>query len=310
MLERLREYVRTEARTIARSLPRNQEFDFRDLFASPYPARIISTVAGLDPNDWRQFAKHIYTMTSGLAPPFDPQKWAQVENSAEAMLKLVTEAIEDRRAHPRQDFITEFVRSADSDGALSELEIRAQLLGVILGGSDTTRGGLTSIVGLLLSDAQSWSDVKADASLITGAVNEGLRVDPPVGGGTRLAVEEIVIGTARIPAGSPVEVNTVSAMRDAALYSNPDVFDIRRTDGPRIHPVFGGGAHRCAGEYLARMELEEAIAALVAECPTLELTEPRIPAKGYTAVRDVQPLRVRIPLEAARAPARVAQGRS
>lgn len=295
VLERLRDYVRQEARTIARALPRDQVFDFRELYASPYPARIISTVAGLDPNEWRRFARHIYTMTSALAPPFDQERWKAVEASAEEMFKFVAEALNDRRAHPRQDFITEFVTSADAAGDLTELEIRSQVLGVILGGSDTTRGGLTGIMGLLLEHAAQWADVKADPKLIPGAVSEGLRFEPPVGGGTRFAAVDIELDGARIPAGSPIEVNTISAMRDPALYQDPDTFNIRRTDGPRLLPVFGGGAHRCAGEYLARMELEEALLAIAEECPTIELAGPRQPAKGYTAVREMQPLMVRIP---------------
>jgi hypothetical protein len=57
----------------------------------------------------------------------------------------------------------------------------------------------------------------------------------------------------------------MSAMRDEAIYRDPNVFDIRRTGRPKVHPIFGFGAHRCLGEALARAELEESLRAIAAE---------------------------------------------
>src|SRR5258707_12933296 len=67
-------------------------------------------------------------------------------------------------------------------------------------------------------------------------------------------------------------LSTMSAMRDEKVFEAPDTFDIFRTDGQRWHLVFGGGAHRCLGEALARTELEEGLAALTARIPPLQLS--------------------------------------
>jgi cytochrome P450 len=64
-----------------------------------------------------------------------------------------------------------------------------------------------------------------------------------------------------------LSLSTLSAMRDPTLYADPDTFDIKRTDHPRKHMVFGMGAHRCLGEVLATVELEEGLAALSARLP-------------------------------------------
>jgi cytochrome P450 len=64
----------------------------------------------------------------------------------------------------------------------------------------------------------------------------------------RVTREDVDIDGTVIAAGQLVTLSTMSAMRDEAAYDCPDLFDIRRTDQPRLHPIFGFGAHRCIGE--------------------------------------------------------------
>jgi hypothetical protein len=81
-------------------------------------------------------------------------------------------------------------------------------------------------------------------------------------------------------------LSTMSSMRDERAYERPEVFDISRTNQLRLHPVFGGGAHRCLDEALARVELEESLAVLAARIPQLRLDKaPAI--KGHTSIRRV-----------------------
>jgi cytochrome P450 len=82
----------------------------------------------------------------------------------------------------------------------------------------------------------------------------------------------------------------MSAMRDEAVYAQPDTFDIFRSDGPRVHPVFGGGAHRCAGEALARAELEESLAVLTRRLPGLRLVGDPPTIVGHVGLRRIGPM--------------------
>ena len=88
--------------------------------------------------------------------------------------------------------------------------------------------------------------------------------------------------------------DTMSAMRDPELYADPETFDMRRTDHPRLHLIFGQGPHRCIGEMLARPEMEESLEALLADAPGIEIeTAPRM--VGFGGIRQVTPMIVRIP---------------
>ena len=123
------------------------------------------------------------------------------------------------------------------------------------------------------------------------AVAEAMRFEPSVASTSRITTENIEVGGVVLPAGRMVVLSTMSSMRDERAYERPDVFDISRTDQPRLHPVFGGGAHRCLGEALARVELEESLAVLAARIPQLRLDKaPAI--KGHTGIRRVDSMRL------------------
>ena len=94
-----------------------------------------------------------------------------------------------------------------------------------------------------------------------------------------------------VPAGTPIAVSLLSALRDPDVYADPDRFDITRTDHPRWHPIFGAGAHRCVGEALARAEMEETLATIARLAPETTLVGP-FPALAPGAIRQVGAMRV------------------
>nr|WP_249792800.1 cytochrome P450 [Bradyrhizobium sp. BRP22] len=109
----------------------------------------------------------------------------------------------------------------------------------------------------------------------------------PSGAATfRVPREDLNVDGTVIPFGQLVTLSTMSAMRDETVYHCPDVFDIRRSNQPRLHPIFGFGAHRCLGEALARAELEESLSAIAARIPHLHLDRPP-KIKGHMGVRRI-----------------------
>ena len=175
---------------------------------------------------------------------------------------------------------------------MNEAEIRTQVLGLILAGSDTTRGSLCMTLATLLAHPDQWRAFRADPEgLKKGVVNEGLRYQPIVSGVPRVAVRDLDVDGYRVPAGTPIAVSLLSALRDPDVYARPEDFDIARTDHPRWHPVFGGGAHRCVGEALARAEMEETLATIARLAPNTTLIGD-FPKLAPGAIRQVGEMRV------------------
>ena len=210
----------------------------------------------------------------------------EIETAVRQLRDYVDKAIQERRRNPREDFLSAFLAAAKEAGELSPEEMIYQIVPLIIGGADTTRVALAMQLALLLQHREQWVEVCGDSTLIPGAVTEAMRFEPSGAGTVRLAREDIDVDGSVIPAGQLIVLSMMSAMRDETAYRDPDKFDIHRTDHPRLHPIFGFGAHRCIGEALARAELEESLSAIAARIPQLHLdVAPKI--KGHYGVRRI-----------------------
>jgi len=184
------------------------------------------------------------------------------------------------------------VVDAEERFELSLGDLRWQVVTLIIGGSDTTRLALCSTLALLLSHPQQWQAFCQDPEgLKKQVVQESLRFEPPIASFARVPLKDIELDGVVLPAGLPVSLCLLSAMRDERVYADPFTFDIFRGDHPRWHPAFGTGAHRCLGEALARAELEECLAAIARLAPNTKLVQaPTV--RGLTGIRRINQMRV------------------
>ena len=74
----------------------------------------------------------------------------EIEKSLVAFNDYVAALLAERHSSPQEDFLSEYVVATAQDGELSEAEIRTQIVGLILAGSDTTRGSLCMTLAYLL----------------------------------------------------------------------------------------------------------------------------------------------------------------
>jgi cytochrome P450 len=292
---KLMEAMRPKARELATELISARldgaPVDFVAEIAAQIPARIIADILGIPNADLPIFLQWIADTAAALGF-IDPARRETIERSLIAFNDYVAAILEDRRAHPREDFITTYLATTAADETLSELEIRTQVLGIIRAGSDTTRGSLCMTLAYMLRHQEQWRAFCADPDgLKRAVVDEGLRFDPVVGGIPRIAVTDLEIDGYRVPAGTPVAVSLVSILRDPDVYADPDDFNIHRTDHQRWHPVFGAGAHRCVGEALARAEMEETLAVIARLAPRTRLIGD-FPRLAPGAIRQVGPMTV------------------
>lgn len=285
--------AREVADRIIADLPRGESFDFLALCSSRLPAEMIAEVLGLEVEKSSWFAAQVYSLSRCLMVPYAVDDHDEIEAAAEALYQFVSAELEARRPAPRDDLLSMLVAD-DSARALETDELIHQVVGLILAGSDTTRSGFNMTVGALLADRALWNEVEANRDLIPAAIDEALRIHPPVGSTPRFAPAPVEVAGKTVPGIQLVGLLTISALRDDARVANPDTFDLHRTDHVRPHMVFGGGAHRCLGEMLARIELEEGMAALLDGAPDIEMLDaPQM--LGISGIRRSTPLIARIP---------------
>jgi cytochrome P450 family 103 len=291
MIAELRPRLRALADDLLDRCHAEGEMDFVEGFAAAIPARTIAAILGMPDADIPRFTSAVYVLSKALGGSWTIADIPELDRAADDLYRYVGDLIEDRRKNPREDFLSAYVQAVDSEGDLSAIEAVTQIVAVVLGGSDTTRAAMAMQVALLLQHPEQWEAVCQDESCIPAAVSEALRFEPSVASVPRFTLTEIEIDGQTIPAGRPVALVTMAAMRDPELYADPDTFDMYRKQ-PRWHLVFGGDAHRCLGEALARAELEEGLAALAARHPQLRIIGDRPVLKGHAGIRQISDMRV------------------
>ena len=266
-------------------------FDFLKEFAAQLPARIIADILGIPRSDLPVFMKWISDTAESIGF-VDVSRRADIETSLVAFNAYVDKLLADRRANPRGDFLSDYVAATAASGDMTDGEIRAQVVGLILAGSDTTRNSMCMTLFELLQHPEQWKALCADPDgLKKRASEEGLRYQPVVSAIPRVTTKDLEIEGYLIPAGAVLAVSILSVLRDPAVYADPESFNIHRADQQRWHLAFGAGAHRCAGEALARVELEETLAVLARLAPNTRVTGPS-PKLQPGAIRTVDQFQV------------------
>lgn len=158
-------------------------------------------------------------------------------------------------------FIARLARARVDGRTLSPVELRSMTAHIVLGGISTTTNLLGSMLLRLLREPALHAQLRADPGLIPAAVEESLRLDPPVLFLMRVCRRPVEIGGVPIAVGEQVLVGIASANRDEAVFDDPD--DYRLDRGLPRHISFSGGAHHCIGAGLARLVAQEAIGAFV-----------------------------------------------
>lgn len=185
-----------------------------------------------------------------------------------AMLRFAHRLVRDRSAEPGS--MAEELLNAVDNGVISRTECRALLVDYLGPALDTTISAISTALNMFAVHPEQFELLKNQPERIPNAVNEIVRYESAVRAFGRRVGAETEIAGVRLPKGSQVLVMYASANRDEREWERPDEFDITRDAGR--HLGFGHGAHACAGQALARLEIAAFLSALIARVERLELT--------------------------------------
>ncbi|MCX4788362.1 cytochrome P450 [Streptomyces sp. NBC_01221] len=266
-IEKLRPQVRELTAGLLDDLEAaGQPADLVDLYALPLPVAVICRMLGVPAEDrprFRVWSDDALSTTSLTAAQFDA--------SREELRAYMAVLIDQHRRAPQDDLMTALIEARDGGDRLSERELVDLCVGILVAGHETTASQIPNFVLTLLDHPDQLARLRAEPDLIANAVEELLRF-VPLGSGAgqpRYATEDIEVGGTLVRAGSPVLIATGAANRDALRFTAPGVLDITREGNQ--HLGFGHGVHHCLGAPLARLELQEALIALITRFPGLKL---------------------------------------
>ena len=298
----LTEFSTAEADRLVAALAPAGTAELRRALAGPLAVAVMAQVLGLgdtDPAVLLAWYDAIVAGVSALAeapgapvPPLAAGAFGELRASLEGVI--------------RQPGGTSLLAVAARTAGLSTHEVVSNAAVMLFGGIETTEGMISNAIlhllggpapgdhaapeALALATASQrgadeaddaargqLADLQADPSLVAGAIDESLRLEPAAAVVDRFATTAVTLGPAQIRAGDLVVVSLAGANRDPALFPEPDRFDIRRANA-RQNLGFALGPHFCVGAQLARTETEAAISALLEHLPGLRL-DPARPAR-------------------------------
>ncbi|MGK4593872.1 cytochrome P450 [Amycolatopsis sp. w19] len=231
-------------------------------FALPVPSLVICELLGVPYADRESFQANSAQLM------VRDQTLEEKMAAFIGMNTFLTELVTRKRETPGDDILSDLGRHEDL--TIEELAGAAFLL--LLAGHETTANMLALGTFALLEHPEQLAELRADAELLPGAVEELLRYLSVADIFFRYATEDLELGGETIPAGSTVIISLLAANRDPRRFENPDALDLHRNARGLLS--FGHGIHQCLGQQLARIEMRAGFEGLLRRFPTLALAVP------------------------------------
>lgn len=238
----------------------------------PYPIPVICELLGAPAEDWQLFSRwatDIFRLFNGDVATDMPT----IEAAAAELDAYVLRLIEQRRAEPRADLLSDLIAVEEAGDRLSSEELLMMAEAVLLAGTDTTRNQLGCSVALLLAHPDQWRLLVEQPELAPRVVEETMRHLGAVRATVRIAAEDVDHRGVHLPAGTLVSLSLAGANHDPERFAGGDTLDVTAERGTP-HLTFGSGIHHCMGAALARAELQQALPLLARRLPGLALDGP------------------------------------
>ncbi len=273
-VERMHDQIASLVDGYLSALPRPGEMDVMSAVAVPFPVTVICRMLGVPLQD----QAHIKRWSDDLGSIADNDPRVEVleraQESLGEMRRYILDVIARRTRDPRDDLLSALITVEEAGDRLSADELFGIVQVLFIAGQETTTNLIGNGLYALLAHPDQLRRLRDEPGLMSGAIEECLRYDSPVQSRTRVATADIELGDQRIRAGQTLFLLLGAANRDPRVFSEPDRFDIARTNNH--HLAFGHGAHYCLGSALARLEASIGFGRIIARMPRLALN-PQAP---------------------------------
>jgi cytochrome P450 len=238
-------------------------------FSLPIPTTVTARLLGIPDDDIPMVSRWFFEILHTDWPAYnvrdreDPDSGVGIAGSAPELAAYLDARIQERldAASPPDDLLTGML-TAELDGErMSPTRVRALAVNFMSAGLSNTNL-ISNLVLRILRDPELEARLRAEPDLIPVAVEESLRLEPPVLFLFRTCKDDTTLGDEPVGAGERVVLGIASANRDEAVFSDADEFRLDRAPTPE-HIAFGAGSHLCLGNTIARFEARVAIESIL-----------------------------------------------
>ena len=287
-LEALGDPMRAIAAEAVGNLRGVKQFDFIADFSSKFTVRVLFAALGLPLGDEQTVRDKAVLMVQ--SDPVTRAKGPEHIAAYNWMRDYAAKIIAERRKNPQNDLISHFSQAEIDGDKLDEMEVLLTTTTLIMAGIESL-GGFMSMFGYNMAEQhEARRRVAADNNLIADAIEESLRFNTSAQRFKRRLQNDVTLHGQTMRKGDFVCLAYGSGNRDERQYPNPDIYDLDRK--PKGHLGFGGGAHACLGNAIARMALKIAFEEFFKVIPEFRLAQTQLPWMPSSTFRS--PLRLEL----------------
>jgi methyl-branched lipid omega-hydroxylase len=247
--------------------------DFVTEVAARLPLEIICDMMGIAAADYDTVFNASNVILSSGDPEYVPEgsdPMVAFMTAAQQLNMLMTEMAVYRREHPTEDVTSALVNTNVDGEALTDTEVAAFFILLVVAGNETTRNAIShGLLALTEHPDQRTLWHKDPTAIGATGVDEIVRWASPVIWMRRTVAADTLLGDTDLHEGDKVIMFYASANRDEDVFDDPYVFDLRRDPNPHIG--FGApGPHFCLGAHLARQEIDVMFRRLFEQLPDIE----------------------------------------
>lgn len=256
-------------------------------FGQPFTLMVIADLLGVPDADRDEFLAEMRSGAHHGGGIGSVKGESLAQTPLEYLYDKFIAYIEDRRANPRGDVLSEMAAATFPDGTVPDPgDVARVAANLYSAGQETTVRLLSAALQILGDRPDVQQALRADRSTLANFIEEALRYESPVKGDFRLSTCPVTLGGVDVPAGSTLMVVNGAANRDPRRFADPDTFDPNRSNA-RQHIAFGRGVHTCPGAPLARAEARVALDRLLDRTSDIRISEAHhgpAGARHYTYV--------------------------
>ena len=239
------------------------ETELTEAFAAPFAVRAAAQVIGLPLDDVPRIDGFYAAFAGAMEYTGDPEPLARAEAARAELTDLLIEGLARSKVVEKSDLTPE--------------QVAAQLRVVMFGAIETIQASVLTTLMLLIQHPEAMAEVRADRSLLAGAVDEAIRWMPPVAFMERWTREPVTLAGVEIGEREFVGVSVIAANRDPSVFADPVRYDIHRANS-RHGLSFSSGEHHCLGVHLARMQTVTALEEMLDAWPSVDLVSVTPPS--------------------------------
>lgn len=272
---------------LVKHAPKNTDFDFIEHFARIYAVQVQCAFLGW-PESLQQPLTQWVRKNHQATLAQDRPAMAEIALEFDGFIRNL---LNSRRAawdKAPDDLTSALMRETVHGEVLPDDVIVSILRNWTVGELGTIAACVGILVKYLAEHEELQAQLRAKPARLAAAIDEILRIHPPLISNRRITTKEVTIGGQTLEAGDRLTLLWASANRDEAVFGDPDEFSPERN--AEYNLLYGAGIHVCPGAPLARLVLNIVMETLLTHTqnfllnPNQQPVHAKYPAGGFDSL--------------------------